>query len=59
MKFQLAINLERLDESLDMSEAARHTLELVQMADRGGFNIVWAAEHHALEMTSPRTPFRS
>ena len=57
MKFQLAINLERIDDSLDMQEVARHTLEMVQMADEGGFNIVWAAEHHALEMTIAPNPF--
>jgi alkanesulfonate monooxygenase SsuD/methylene tetrahydromethanopterin reductase-like flavin-dependent oxidoreductase (luciferase family) len=44
MKFQLAINMERM--------------EMVQMADRGGFDIVWAAEHHALEMTIAPNPFQ-
>jgi flavin-dependent trigonelline monooxygenase, oxygenase component len=58
MKFQLAINLERLDGSLDMAEIARHTLEMVQMAEVGGFNIAWAAEHHALEMTIAPDPFQ-
>ncbi|MGB7321218.1 MAG: LLM class flavin-dependent oxidoreductase [Albidovulum sp.] len=57
MKFQLAINLERLDDSLDMTTVARHTLEMVQMAEQGGFNIAWAAEHHALEMTIAPNPF--
>ena len=57
MKFQLAINLERMDNSLDMKVVARHTLEMVQMADQGGFNIAWAAEHHALEMTIAPNPF--
>ena len=57
MKFQLAINLERIDGSLDMRDVARHTLEMVQMADQGGFNIVWSAEHHALEMTIAPNPF--
>jgi alkanesulfonate monooxygenase SsuD/methylene tetrahydromethanopterin reductase-like flavin-dependent oxidoreductase (luciferase family) len=57
MKFQLAINMERIDDSLDMSAVARHTLEMVQMADRGGFTIAWAAEHHALEMTIAPNPF--
>lgn len=57
MKFQLAINMERLDASLDMKDVARHTLEMVQMADRGGFSIAWAAEHHALEMTIAPNPF--
>ena len=58
MKFHLAINLERIDDSLDMAEVARHTLEMVQMADRGGFEIAWAAEHHALEMTIAPNPFQ-
>lgn len=57
MKFQLAINMERMDASLDMREVARHTLEMVQMAEEGGFSIVWAAEHHALEMTIAPNPF--
>ena len=30
---------------------------MVQMADRAGFEIVWAAEHHALEMTIAPNPF--
>ena len=58
MKFHLAINLERIDDSLEMDAVARHTLEMVQMADRGGFNIAWAAEHHALEMTIAPNPFQ-
>ena len=58
MKFQLAINLERLDDSDDMRDVAAHTLEMVQMADRGGFHIVWAAEHHAIEMTIAPDPFQ-
>ena len=58
MKFQLAINLERMDDSRDMQDVAQHTLEMVQMADRGGFEVVWAAEHHALEMTIAPNPFQ-
>ena len=58
MKFQLAINLERMHDGIDMSDVARHTLEMVQMADRAGFDIVWAAEHHALEMTIAPNPFQ-
>ena len=58
MKFQLAINLERMDASTDMREVARHTLEMVQMAEEGGFTIAWAAEHHALEMTIAPDPFQ-
>jgi alkanesulfonate monooxygenase SsuD/methylene tetrahydromethanopterin reductase-like flavin-dependent oxidoreductase (luciferase family) len=58
MKFHLAINMERIDAGLRMEEVARHTLEMVQMADRGGFEIAWAAEHHALEMTIAPNPFQ-
>ncbi|MGI9406868.1 MAG: LLM class flavin-dependent oxidoreductase [Hyphomicrobiaceae bacterium] len=58
MKFQLAINLERLNDTADMNDVAQHTLEMVQMADRGGFTTAWAAEHHALEMTIAPNPFQ-
>jgi len=58
MKFHLAINLERMDQSMVMSDVTRHTLEMVQRADQGGFKIVWAAEHHALEMTIAPNPFQ-
>ncbi len=58
MKFQFFINMERLDAGEDMREIMRHTLDLVQMADRGGFDIVWAGEHHALEMTIAPDPFQ-
>ena len=58
MKFQLAVNLERIDDSVDMREVAKHTLDMVQMAEDGGFNVVWAAEHHALEMTIAPNPFQ-
>jgi alkanesulfonate monooxygenase SsuD/methylene tetrahydromethanopterin reductase-like flavin-dependent oxidoreductase (luciferase family) len=58
MKFQLAVNMERMDPSWNMNDVMRHTLDMVQMAENGGFNIVWAAEHHALEMTIAPNPFQ-
>jgi len=58
MKFQLAINMERTTPEINMRDVERHTLEMVQMADEGGFIIVWAAEHHALEMTIAPNPFQ-
>jgi alkanesulfonate monooxygenase SsuD/methylene tetrahydromethanopterin reductase-like flavin-dependent oxidoreductase (luciferase family) len=58
MKFHLAVNLERLDDSLDMTDVARHTIKMVQMAEEGGFDIVWSAEHHALEMTIAPNPLQ-
>ena len=58
MKFHIAINLERMDDSISMTSVRDHTLEMVQMADEAGFEIAWAAEHHALEMTIAPNPFQ-
>ena len=58
MKFHLAINLERTSSDTDIRNVARHTLEMVQMADQAGFEIAWAAEHHAIEMTIAPNPFQ-
>jgi alkanesulfonate monooxygenase SsuD/methylene tetrahydromethanopterin reductase-like flavin-dependent oxidoreductase (luciferase family) len=58
MKFQLAINLERMTPETDMKEVRDHTLEMVKMADAAGFEIAWAAEHHAMEMTIAPNPFQ-
>jgi alkanesulfonate monooxygenase SsuD/methylene tetrahydromethanopterin reductase-like flavin-dependent oxidoreductase (luciferase family) len=58
MKFHIAINLERMNAQTDMRSIRDHTLEMVQMADKAGFEIAWAAEHHALEMTIAPNPFQ-
>ncbi|MEM8704999.1 MAG: LLM class flavin-dependent oxidoreductase [Actinomycetota bacterium] len=58
MKFHIAVNLERMNDATSMDEVRDHTLEMVQMADRAGFDIAWAAEHHALEMTIAPNPFQ-
>ena len=58
MKFHIAINLERMSPADDMAAIAAHTLDMVRMAEDGGFEIAWAAEHHALEMTIAPNPFQ-
>ena len=58
MRFTLVINMERMHPDEDMRDVARHVTEMVQMADAGGFDIVWAAEHHAIEMTIAPGPFQ-
>jgi len=58
MKFHLAINMERMDDTTDMKAVRDHTLEMVKMADATGFEIAWAAEHHAMEMTIAPNPFQ-
>ncbi len=42
----------------DMRDILKHVTEMVQMADDGGIDIVWAAEHHAIEMTIAPGPFQ-
>ncbi|TBX19155.1 LLM class flavin-dependent oxidoreductase [Nioella sediminis] len=58
MKFHLAINLERMTPETDIRAVRDHTLDMVKMADEAGFEIAWAAEHHALEMTIAPNPFQ-
>ena len=58
MRFNLVINMERMSPDVDMREVASHTTEMVRMADEAGFDIVWAAEHHAIEMTIAPGPFQ-
>ena len=58
MKFHIAINLERMDDSMDMAVVRDHTIEMIKMADQAGFEIAWAAEHHAIEMTIAPNPFQ-
>jgi alkanesulfonate monooxygenase SsuD/methylene tetrahydromethanopterin reductase-like flavin-dependent oxidoreductase (luciferase family) len=49
--------MERSDPSQDMRQVARNALELVQLAEQGGFEIAWAAEHHTIELTVGPNPF--
>ncbi len=58
MKFHLAVNLERMVPETSMLDVRDHTIEMVKMADAAGFEIAWAAEHHALEMTIAPNPFQ-
>jgi alkanesulfonate monooxygenase SsuD/methylene tetrahydromethanopterin reductase-like flavin-dependent oxidoreductase (luciferase family) len=58
MKFHIAVNLERMNAQADMKAVRDHTLEMVKMADKAGFEVAWAAEHHALEMTIAPNPFQ-
>lgn len=49
--------MERFDPSTDMRAVARTALELVRIADDGGFEIAWTPEHHMIEMTAAPNPF--
>jgi len=58
MKFHIAINLERMTPQTDIRAVRDHTIQMIRMADKAGFEIAWAAEHHALEMTIAPNPFQ-
>jgi len=58
MRFNLVINMERMTPDEDMVAVTRNITEMAEMADEGGFDILWAAEHHAIEMTIAPGPFQ-
>lgn len=58
MKFHIAINLERMTPDTSMVAVKDHVEWMIKAADDAGFEIAWAAEHHALEMTIAPNPFQ-
>lgn len=58
MRFSLVVNPERISSQEDMRDVIRNVTEMTQIAEDGGFETVWAAEHHALEMTIAPAPFQ-
>lgn len=57
MKFSIAVNMERYDPTADVRAIADEALALVKMAEQGGFEIAWAAEHHTIELLISPNPF--
>ncbi|ESR25056.1 LLM class flavin-dependent oxidoreductase [Lutibaculum baratangense] len=57
MKFAISVTMERFNPQEDMRDVAAHALELVKMADQGGFELALTAEHHTIEFTISPNPF--
>jgi flavin-dependent trigonelline monooxygenase, oxygenase component len=57
MKFAISLSLERNDPAIDIATVSRQMDELAQLADSGGFEMLFAPEHHTLEMTIGPNPF--
>jgi alkanesulfonate monooxygenase SsuD/methylene tetrahydromethanopterin reductase-like flavin-dependent oxidoreductase (luciferase family) len=57
MKFAFNINMERHDSSQDMRDVARNGLELVRIAEQGGFEMALVGEHHMVELVISPNPF--
>lgn len=58
MKFSLLINMERFDTSKSHRELLEELTELVQIAERGGFETTWFGEHHTIEFTISPNPLQ-
>ena len=57
MKFSLFAHMERFDASVSHQESLADLVELVQLAEAGGFETVWVGEHHGMEFTIAPNPF--
>lgn len=57
MKFAIAVNIARTSPDTDVREVAGRALELVKIAEQGGFETAFAAEHHTIELTIAPNPF--
>ena len=58
MKFSITVDMGRMDPSQGMDRRAAEALELVRLADEGGVDIAWTAEHHTIELTVSPNPFQ-
>ena len=59
MKFSVVVNMARFDTSKTMDVVSAEALDLVKIADQGGFDIVWTAEHHTIELELLDGPFET
>lgn len=59
MKFSVSLTMERFSPDRAMETVMAEMLELARMADEGGFETLWTAEHHTLECTISPNPFQT
>ena len=56
MKFSLFLQMERYDASKTHKQLLDDLVELVKIAEAGGFETVWIGEHHSMEFTIGPNP---
>lgn len=59
MKFAVSLFMERFSPQDSMQDAVRNFLTLARIADEGGFETLWTAEHHTIECTVSPNPFQT
>lgn len=59
MKFAVSLTMERFSPDIPMERVKSNLLQLAQLADEGGFETLWTAEHHTLECTISPNPFQT
>ncbi|MBB3318199.1 MULTISPECIES: LLM class flavin-dependent oxidoreductase [unclassified Rhizobium] len=59
MKFAVSLTMERFSPGVAMSTTRNNLLHLARMADEGGFEALWTAEHHTIECTISPNPFQT
>lgn len=57
MKFSLFVHMERFDDAQPHAVLFDELTDLVQTAERGGFETAWIGEHHGMEFTIAPNPF--
>src|SRR5690625_364638 len=57
MKFAIILNNERMSPDESVAEAVNRSLELVKIAEKGGFDTAFVGEHHTIELTISPNPF--
>jgi alkanesulfonate monooxygenase SsuD/methylene tetrahydromethanopterin reductase-like flavin-dependent oxidoreductase (luciferase family) len=58
MQFAIVLNMDRLSDDVPMTVVWDRVLEMVNMAEEGGFDIAWTGEHHTIEVTIAPNPFQ-
>jgi alkanesulfonate monooxygenase SsuD/methylene tetrahydromethanopterin reductase-like flavin-dependent oxidoreductase (luciferase family) len=58
VKFSIVLNMDRFSADLPMHEVWRRVDEMAGLADEGGFEIIFTAEHHTIEATIAPNPFQ-
>ncbi|MGF7160766.1 alkanesulfonate monooxygenase SsuD/methylene tetrahydromethanopterin reductase-like flavin-dependent oxidoreductase (luciferase family) [Rhodoligotrophos appendicifer] len=58
MKFSISLTMERTSPSTDMRDVIHHMVEMTQLAEEMGFDIVWVGEHHTIETNIGAAPFQ-